>query len=223
MNSQCAMNEGLTRNFADKLGVLYQMTYIEVSNDKYMKAKKTKKPGDTFQEGSPSLYRPGKSTARAEEAVPVLFKVTRGGKHTSYPVQRGYGYFIPSLRKAENLTQVASVIEAGIPSKEIQPIVEYLDLKIPEVAKAAAVSSSTVSRWEANTSIGVPGSSQFYKIDEIIKKGVDLFGGLDELKNWLTLPNIALGNVAPVSLLPSLIGIDLVDEALDALHYGNVM
>src|SRR5690606_20563447 len=112
---------------------------------------------------------------------------------------------------------------AGIPSKEVQPIIEYLEFKIPEVAKAAAVSSSTVSRWDANTSIGVPGSNQFFKIDEIIKKGVDLFGGLDELKNWLTLPNLALGNVTPVSLLPSLIGIDLVDEALDALHYGNVM
>lgn len=154
---------------------------------------------------------------------PIMFKVTRGGKRTNYKVNAGYGYLIPAFRKAGNLAEVAEVVESGISSREIQPIIEYLEMKIPDIAKAAAVSTSTVSRWDADSSIGAPGSNQFFRIDEIIKKGVDLFGGLDELKSWLTIPNTALGNVAPAMLLTSRIGIELVDEALDALHYGNVM
>ncbi len=163
------------------------------------------------------------SRAAKDGNGPIMFKVTRGGKRTNYKVNSGYGYFIPALRNAGNLAQVAEVVEAGISSSQIQPIIDYLDLKVPEIAKAAAVSASTVSRWDPESSIGISGSSQFFRIDEIIKKGVDLFGGLDELKSWLTLPNTALGNVAPATLLTSLIGIELVDEALDALHYGNVM
>jgi putative toxin-antitoxin system antitoxin component (TIGR02293 family) len=188
------------------------------------KAKKIKKaaPATLSKSGS---YRQGKSSSptKAEEAAVVSFRVTRGGKHKEYNIHTGYGYFIPSLRKAENLVRVAEVVESGLSSKEIQPIIEYLGLKVPEIAKAASVSASTVTRWAPETSIGAPGSSQFFRIDEVIKKGVDVFGGQEEFRQWLTMPNLALGNVPPARLLTSLIGIDLVDEALDALHYGNVM
>jgi len=151
------------------------------------------------------------------------FRVTRGGKQKSYPVQTGFGYFIPSLRKAENLGQVNELVEAGLPSREVQALIEYLDLNIPDVARAAAVSPSTVSRWKRESSIGVPGSNQFFRIDEVIRKGVELFGGLEEFKNWMHNPNLVLGNAVPAKLITSLIGVEMVDEALDALHYGNVM
>ena len=158
------------------------------------------------------------------DATPAIsFKVNRGGKQKVYPVQGGYGYFIPSLRKAGNLAQVTALVERGLQSKDVNLIIEYLDLKILEIAKAASVSPSTVSRWQPETSIGIPGSSQFFKIDELIKKGVDLFGGLAEFKSWLTMPNIALGNELPSTLITSPIGIALLDEAIDALHFGNVM
>jgi putative toxin-antitoxin system antitoxin component (TIGR02293 family) len=151
------------------------------------------------------------------------FKVTREGKQKDYAIHTGYGYFITSLKKADNLLQISELIENGIPSKEVEPIIEYLDLKVPEVAKAAAVSPSTVSRWKADTSIGTSGSNQFFRIDQVIRKGVDLFGGPEEFKGWLHSPNLALGNNVPAKLITSSIGVDMVDEALDALHYGNVM
>ncbi len=150
------------------------------------------------------------------------FRVTRAGKQKNYAIQTGFGYFIPSLRKAENLVQVNELVETGILSKEVAPIIEYLDLKIPEIARAAAVSPSTVSRWKGDSSIGVPGSNQFFRIDEVIRKGVDLFGGPEEFKGWLHSPNLALGNM-PAKLITSNIGVEMIDEALDALHYGNVM
>jgi putative toxin-antitoxin system antitoxin component (TIGR02293 family) len=151
------------------------------------------------------------------------FKVTHEGKQKEYAIHTGYGYFIPSLKKAENLVQVNDLVESGIPSKEVDPIIEYLDLKVPEIAKAAAVSPSTVSRWKADTSIGISGSNQFFRIDQVIRKGVDLFGGPEEFKGWLHSPNQSLGNNVPAKLITSSIGVDMVDEALDALHYGNVM
>lgn len=163
----------------------------------------------------------GKSQ-RAEQQL-TSFKVTRAGKQKSYAIQTGFGYFIPSLKRAESLVQVNELVEAGILSKEVEPIIEYLDLKVPEIARAAAVSPSTVSRWKGDSSIGVPGSNQFFRIDEVIRKGVDLFGGPEEFKDWLHSANLALGNKTPAKLITSNIGVEMIDEALDALHYGNVM
>lgn len=151
------------------------------------------------------------------------FRVSRGGQEKTYAISTGYGYFIPSFRKAENILQVAKVVEEGLKSAEIVPILDYLEFKVPDIAKAAAVSASTVSRWHPTSSIGVPGSNQFFRIDQIIRKGVDLFGNLDDLKSWLQSPNLVLGNAVPAKLIITAIGVELVEEALDALHFGNVM
>jgi len=151
------------------------------------------------------------------------FKVSRAGQEKEYTVRTGYGYFIPAFHNAENMFQVAKAVEKGLVSEEIMPISEYLGFRVSDLAKAASVSASTVSRWKPKTSIGVPGSNQFFRIDQVIRKGVDLFGGLDELKGWLQSPNLALGNAVPAKLLSSVIGVELIDEALDALHFGNVM
>lgn len=151
------------------------------------------------------------------------FKVSRAGQEMEYTVQTGYGYFIPTFKEAENMLQIAKAVERGLLSEEIMPISAYLGFRVSDLAKAASVSASTVSRWKSKTSIGVPGSNQFFRIDQVIRKGVDLFGGLDDLKGWLQSPNLALRNAVPAELLTSVIGVELVDEALDALHFGNVM
>jgi len=182
-------------------------------------------------------YKPGRLPKRSmaeeavvrynlrEEAVPGFqtFTVIRGGKRKQYIFTSGYGYFIPSLKKAGNVAQVAQLVEGGIRSREIEPLIDYLDLKVPDIAKAAAVSTSTVTRWKPGSSIGVAGSGQFFKMDELVRKGVALFGGEEKFRTWLGNPNMALGNVAPQQLITSLIGVEMVDEALDALAFGNVM
>ena len=174
---------------------------------------------DTMAKRKPSKKSPVEEPAFAYRS----FNVTRGGRQKRYKLRTGYGYFIPSVKKAETLTQIREEVEAGITSKEIEPLIEFLDMKVSDIAKAASVSPSTVARWTADTSIGGPGSHQFFRIDEAIRKGVDLFGSPDELLIWLQNPNLALGNQTPIKLLTSQIGLDLVDEALDAMHYGNVM
>jgi putative toxin-antitoxin system antitoxin component (TIGR02293 family) len=205
------------------------MTYLEMSFDKIMKHRKgPQKPSQTKHtkvkksNGSNIVAEPEASYRRTTDR-PVVFKIVRGGKQREYAVESGFGYFIGSFRKATHITQISEVVDKGIASKEIKPVIQYLGFKVPEIAKAAAVSPSTVNRWEPETSIGVAGTNQFFKIDEIIKKGVDLFGGPDEFKAWLDSPNLALGNQVPGKILTSQIGVELVDEALDALHFGTVM
>ena len=151
------------------------------------------------------------------------FQVSRSGQLKSYNIPGGYGYFVPAFTRAKGMDEVGELLDKNLLSEDISPIIDFLGLKIHDIAKAASVSPSTVSRWDNKSPIGTPGSYQFFKIDEVIKKGVDLFGNITHLKQWLDSPNMALGNEAPVKILTSMIGLELVDEALDALHFGNVL
>jgi putative toxin-antitoxin system antitoxin component (TIGR02293 family) len=151
------------------------------------------------------------------------FKVSRSGQVKSYEVPSGYGFFVPAFTKAKGMDEVGELLDKNLLSEDILPIIDFLGFKIQDIAKAASVSPSTVSRWESKSPIGTPGSYQFFKIDEVIKKGVDLFGNTTHLKQWLDSPNMALGNESPIKNLTSMIGLEFVDEALDALHFGNVM
>ncbi len=206
-----------------------QMTYLVYSNDMNM-AKKSeynsgKKKGSKEGDRNIDFREPEVAYEVSDTAVTNIksFQITRAGRQKKYEIRTGYGYFIPSLKNASNLVQVSELVEKGIPSNEISSIVHFLDFRVSEIAKATSVSPSTVSRWEPDTAIGAPGSHQFFKIDQLIRKGVDLFGGLEEFRGWLQSPNMALGNSVPAKLLTSMIGLELVDEALEALQYGNVM
>ena len=64
------------------------------------------------------------------------FKVSRAGQEKEYTVHTGYGYFITSFQKAGNMLQVAKVVEKGLQSMEIAPILDYLDFKISDIATA---------------------------------------------------------------------------------------
>jgi putative toxin-antitoxin system antitoxin component (TIGR02293 family) len=170
-----------------------------------------------------------RSIAEIERSIPreqrIEMEVIRNGKKSLVSVKTGYGYMVPSFTRAGSLVEISTLVENenGIPSSEIEFLVDYLDLNVPEIAKAADVSTSTVSRWKTNSRIGKSGAAQFFKIDEVVKKGVDVFGNLTDFKRWLNSPNMALGNVTPISLITSPIGVDRVDASLDALNYGDVL
>ncbi|WP_114751852.1 antitoxin Xre/MbcA/ParS toxin-binding domain-containing protein [Pleomorphovibrio marinus] len=155
--------------------------------------------------------------------ISETFVVKKGGQQVSYEVKNGYGYFLDGFKSAKSLQEVGRKLEGNLTYAEITPIIDFLDLKMVDLAKAVTVSPSTVSRWSADSKIGTPGSYQFFKIDEAIHKGMEVFGLESHLKSWLNTPNLALGHAKPRDLMLSMTGIELVHEAIDALHFGNFL
>ncbi len=151
------------------------------------------------------------------------FVVKKGDQQVSYEVKNGFGYYLDAFKGAKSMQEVGQKLEENLTFAEISPILAFLNLKMVELAKAVTVSPSTVSRWSSGSKIGTPGSYQFFKIDEAIKKGMEVFGKEANLKSWLNTPNLALGHIKPRDLMLSMTGVELVHEAIDALHFGNVL
>ncbi len=58
------------------------------------------------------------------------------------------------------------------------------------------------------------------KLEELYKKGIELFESADEFNRWLKSESFGLGNTKPINLLNSVTGIDLIYEELVRIEFG---
>lgn len=109
---------------------------------------------------------------------------------------------------------------------EILPLLQFLGYNQEESSELLETNASTISRWKNSdkpVDIGKLRSKVVLDIDEIITKGVRIFGDEEHFQEWLNASNYALGDVRPVDLLKNVYSIALVEDTLDALFWGNYL
>ncbi len=135
-----------------------------------------------------------------------------------------YGSFIKDVQYIRNYRDLNDVIgKSGFPMKSVKPLVAFLDLPNDKVAILLGVSARTLSRWDDDSRIGPIASRTLLEIDRISKKGISIFGNAALFKAWLHQSNTALGDIAPIELLTTPYGIELVENAMEAMEYGSIL
>jgi putative toxin-antitoxin system antitoxin component (TIGR02293 family) len=164
-----------------------------------------------------------KHTSKPETAS--IFTVDLGeGKKMVMEPEIPYGAFIKDVRSVKNYRDLNELIgKDGFSLKSVKPLVAYLDLPNEKVASLLGVSSRTLSRWGNDSVIGVMASKSLLEVDRLSKKGIDIFGSAELFKAWLQQSNTALGDVAPIELLTAPYGVELVEDALEAMEYGSIL
>lgn len=172
-----------------------------------------------------------------EEIVEIAILDEKGEKIDSIVVaDEYYGYFLARKRAGAKENRVAFskrrakinfVLTEGILSfHEIEPVFSYLGFTQKAIAEILEVSPSTLSRWRKNDKGPLTGrlrSKFILHLDEIIGKGVKLFGSEEKFKLWLKTPNYALGGKEPVELLKDPYEMEKIDNAIEAMSWGNMM
>ena len=154
-----------------------------------------------------------------------IFTVDLGeGNKMAMEPEIPYGTFIKEAQKVKNYQDLNHIIgKNGFSMKSVKPLVAYLDLPTEKVATPMGVSSRTLSRWDNDSLIGAMASRTLLEIDRLSKKGLAIFGSSDLFKLWLRQSNTALGDVAPIELLTEPYGVELVEDALEAMEFGSIL
>jgi uncharacterized protein (DUF2384 family) len=63
-------------------------------------------------------------------------------------------------------------------------------------------------------------NEQILKLEELYKKGIELFEDSEGFNKWLKSESYGLGNVKPIDLINSITGIDLIYEELVRIEFG---
>jgi putative toxin-antitoxin system antitoxin component (TIGR02293 family) len=122
---------------------------------------------------------------------------------------------------------VHEAVEAYSPSldfKETAILFDFLDFTQADISELLEVDPSTLFRWKKeDRKLTKILTKNLLEMDQIIAKGIRIFGSEDLLAQWLQAPNPSLGHQKPAALLKNPYGLARVDEALEAISWGNIL
>lgn len=127
----------------------------------------------------------------------------------------------------ESPAVVAEPVEAysaSLDFKETSVLFDFLEYTQSDIADLLEVDPSTLFRWKKeDRKLTKVLTKNLLEMDQIIAKGIRIFGSEALLSEWLHTPNLSLGHQKPSVLLKNPYGIELVDQALEAISWGNIL
>lgn len=116
---------------------------------------------------------------------------------------------------------LVKVIRSGIDYKNFNKIQETLPFEIGDWTKILGLTKRTLERYKEEGKTFKPQQSErIVEVSQLYNKGVDVFGDAEKFTNWMHSKNMALGNVPPITLLDTSIGINMITDELTRIEYG---
>lgn len=130
----------------------------------------------------------------------------------------------PASAYAVDDKEVMSLIEAVRQGVKFNAFFNFANkgpFSINEWSTFLHLSERTMQRYKREKKTFDPlQSEKILEIALLYKKGTEVFGDGEKFNNWLTMQNVALGNVKPKDLFDSSFGINLLKDELGRIEYG---
>jgi len=124
-----------------------------------------------------------------------------------------------ALRILTDLELVKSARE-GITKENVTEIIKMTGLTQDEFGRYIDLTSRAIQRKGLNDRLSKSISEKALLISNLYGKGSQLFGSIDNFKEWMDTSNIALGNVKPKEYLDTFSGIEYLTEELGRIEHG---
>jgi putative toxin-antitoxin system antitoxin component (TIGR02293 family) len=135
-----------------------------------------------------------------------------------------YHFFLPDPQMDVVEEPTVAYGSKALDFHETSVLFEFLDYTNQDIAELLEVDPSTLFRWKKeDRKLSKSLSKNLLEMDQIIAKGIRIFGSEEGLSEWLQLPNTALGNQKPAELLKNPYQIARVDQTLEALSWGIIL
>lgn len=117
----------------------------------------------------------------------------------------------------------SKITQAGLTGAALRTLRDRLDLTITEMARILGAGERTVIRKEqARSVLSATEADRAYRLAHTADLAAELIGDDAKAKSWLRTPSAYLGGEAPIAMLDSEVGTELVVQSLYAIAYGGV-
>jgi putative toxin-antitoxin system antitoxin component (TIGR02293 family) len=178
----------------------------------------TKVPRPIRPKMASAAVKPASPSARIEHAAPM------GDAFISDVVRRLGGRQIWAKAKAPTTRlEVHETIRRGIPGKALGFVLGHVtEIPRDKLFNVIGISQRTVQRRAEAPEVPLSQEqgSRLWKFAEILTTATGLFGDQKSAERWLNSPAMALEQNAPVDLMTTQAGAELVEQLLTRLEHG---
>lgn len=118
--------------------------------------------------------------------------------------------------------EVIMRIRKGVPAARLASLAKALGLSTEDFCATLRMKPATQERRIREQLLLPPHESNLLvRTAMVFSRAIQVFGDRGKASSWMRQEVIALGGVAPLALLDTEFGADLVERALAAIEYGH--
>ncbi len=120
-----------------------------------------------------------------------------------------------------NKDRMHTLIKHGMPIRIADNLKSLLSLGDSGLAKILGITSKTLQRKrKARITLTPVESDRLYRVQAIFALAIKVLATPQDAKEWLSTPQIDIGDRVPLELLTTSAGASLVEEVLNRMEYG---
>ncbi len=122
--------------------------------------------------------------------------------------------------KVRNDMDLVELSKRGVTKSALSHLARALGFTTVHMATFLPVTERTIQRYKPKQHFKTYVSEQILELAELAAYGLGIFDSQEQFLRWLNGPNKALGGWAPVELLDTRFGVEMVRNELIRIEYG---
>lgn len=123
-------------------------------------------------------------------------------------------------RAVQSMSDVASLVEEGLPARSLKTLQTALQAPVPRFAKVVGISTRSFTNLANKRKLDLVVSDRLARIARIAAQAESVFGERARAVRWLHQPLAALGGKTPFEKLATEAGAARVEDILTAIEHG---
>jgi putative toxin-antitoxin system antitoxin component (TIGR02293 family) len=146
---------------------------------------------------------------------PIVAYVTQGSVNPFYGLLGN----AKSYRVSNDMDTI-KVARQGFPKRVLLSLAKKISLNITELCFILHISERTLQRYDDDAVIKTEYAEKAIELARLYTRGEEVFGSMDKFKLWVKAPSLIFNGEAPVSILDTSAGFDMVFRELGRIEHG---
>jgi len=116
--------------------------------------------------------------------------------------------------------QEIATIREGVPMSSLAFFMQKVNLSLVEMAQILHTTDRTLRRYTSDKKLSAEHSERAIELAKLYARGEEVFGSLEDFKQWVDSPILALGNRKPKEFLDTSIGFGMLMKLLGRIEHG---
>lgn len=135
------------------------------------------------------------------------------------PTPRTQGV-LHDLGLAPDPAGLIAAVKAGLDTRVFVDLARRLDVSEARLAEVTGISPTTLARRKRAGTLAPAEGDHVLRLAALLERATHVFADGADAADWLRMPNLALGGVAPLSFADTELGAREVDDLLGRLEHG---